>query len=344
MGFNPGPMGFNPSRTVAIAAAGAGALGLAAVLRARARRKCTADTVTGRMNFGAGTHTRKLDGDEAGNVPEDVLLHDGRGGVYTLDVDGFQLCNALENRGALYDADAVARDFFPRVEEFVQDLTGARAFAFDHIVRNGDRLAKEKVSGEKTKFLSQALSNAHGDYTARSGPTRARQLLKPHATEAEVEDVLGKRFAIVNVWCPLATVERDPLALCTWPSARPQHVRTNRLTFKHRVGETYKVAFDALQKWIYFPKMRTDEVLVMKTFDSDVSSARFCLHSAAKLEGQDDSKPARQSIEIRVLVLYGADASFAPGFVAPHMVPGNHDANEFAALLKTEALPAADEW
>ena len=38
------------------------------------------------------------------------------------------------------------------------------------------------------------------DYTARSGITRARQLLAPFVEEKDIDEVLKSRFAILNFW------------------------------------------------------------------------------------------------------------------------------------------------
>ena len=182
-----------------------------------------------------------------------------------------------------------------------------------------------------------------------------RRLLEPYLADAPetLDALLSQRVAIVNVWLPLSTVRANPLAMCVWSSVRPRDVRTNRLTFTHRVGETYKVAFSPRQKWVYFSELRADEAVLLKTFDSqtDGRSSRFCLHSAFPLPEQrrraergEPPLPARESVEVRVLVLWGKEELAVRDFVPPHMKPGAADANEGNNLLKKETLPQSDEW
>jgi len=143
----------------------------------------------------------------------------------------------------------------------------------------------------KTRFLELPLGHVHGDYTVRSGLTRARQLLQPYCSEAELERALSDRFAIVNVWHPIGPdpVVTDPLTMCVWGSFRPADVMTKRLVFPHRVGETYQALPSASHRWVYYSRMTRDEAILFKTFDSvtdDGATARFSIHSAFRTPAQ----------------------------------------------------------
>ena len=160
-----------------------------------------------------------------------------------------------------------------------------------------------------------------------------------------------------QVWHPTRVVEADPLACADWRSVRARDARVNRLTFRHRVGETYKVAFAPRQRWYYFPRVTPDEAVLLKTYDSrddGGATARFSLHSAFQLPEQAaraaDGRPPlppRASLEVRVLVLWGEGCErLAPDFAPPHMA-GPHAAatsDEKSSLVKKETLPASDEW
>mmetsp|Transcript_87443 Transcript_87443/g.243935 ORF Transcript_87443/g.243935 Transcript_87443/m.243935 type:complete len:215 (-) Transcript_87443:85-729(-) len=190
----------------------------------------------------------------------------------------------------------------------------------------------------KTKFLRGALDVVHGDYTARSGRTRAEQLLRPWVPEEDVQAALSERFVIINVWHPFETVQADPLALCTFPSCSPSDVRTNRLHFKHRVGETYKAFYSERQHWIYFSEVTNEEAILLKTFDSvqDGGEAMWALHTAFGLPGEE-SRPCRECMEVRVLLLFGQGLeSLAPDFQPPHMT-GDLDL-EAGELLRSESM------
>jgi hypothetical protein len=321
--------------------------------------------VVGKMNFGDGTHTKKTDGSEV-DVPTEVSVtfHDGRADPsrFSLDDHGFQLIDApgLAEVACgidVYNPDAFVEHFFPAAEEFVlRHCHGAtRAIAFDHIMRNKDRLTNEnidpsQVESTKTPFLSGVLANVHGDYTARSGYSRAKQLLAPFVDGDMLKQALDHRFAIVNLWIPFERVQVDPLGLCTWRSISPSHVCTNRMTFRHRVAETYKVSFSPEQRWVFFSEVEPTEAILLKTFDTqkDDHTSRFCIHSAFRPDEQDDQLPCRKSVEVRLLVLWGeGQENLARNFVPPHVIPESADnADELNgnALLKKESIPQVQDW
>ena len=63
--------------------------------------------------------------------------------------------------------------------------------------------------------------------------------------------------------------------------------------------------YNARQRWYWFPRQRREEVLLFKTYDSDVSAAaRFVAHSAFEVPGTPVDAPERDSIECRVACLW----------------------------------------
>ena len=142
----------------------------------------------------------------------------------------------------------------------------------------------------------------HNDYTPRSGPQRLRDLMKD-----EAEDLLQKPFAIINVWRPIRLIESFPLTVCDARTVKSETLIAAERRAKNRIGELYMVRFDSEQRWIYFPDMMANEVLLMKTYDSRKDGrSRWCIHTA--LDDQDakpDSAP-RESIETRVFAFFDA--------------------------------------
>mmetsp|Transcript_3150 Transcript_3150/g.4843 ORF Transcript_3150/g.4843 Transcript_3150/m.4843 type:complete len:400 (-) Transcript_3150:237-1436(-) len=202
-----------------------------------------------------------------------------------------------------------------------------------------------------TKFLQGTLPHAHGDYTARSGRSRARQLLEPFThDEKTLNYILSHRFAIINLWHAFKTVESQPLAMVTWPSSSPRDVSTSRITFPHRVGETYTVHSSDKQHWVYFDQVTPDEAILLKVYDSledDPHLARFCMHSAISPDPSLPSRP-RESMEIRVLVLWApnANSSLKEPFVPPHVRIDldSHTKGIIEAPTKIENIPPSDHW
>merc|ERR1712232_548626 len=128
-------------------------------------------------------------------------------------------------------------------------------------------------------------------------------------------------------------------------SQRPEDVRTVRLTYQHRVGETYRVLPSSAHRWVYYPQMQPGECLVFKVFDSvEDGRARFSLHSAFEDPASPTPAPARESIEFRCAVLFGdLPEEFGTSFVAPHLRAGSPDRIDDAPLRK-EILPQSDMW
>jgi len=141
----------------------------------------------------------------------------------------------------------------------------------------------------------------HNDYTDRSAPQRVRDLLP-----AEAAALLKRRFAIVNVWRPMGgPVRTAPLALCDAQSVAPGDLVASERRSKDRVGEVEHVTFNPAHRWFYFPELRDDEALLIKTYDSATDgTARFTPHGAF----DDPTAPAdaapRRSIESRCFVFF----------------------------------------
>lgn len=278
-------------------------------------------------------------------------VRNGRGAGHSLDVDGFKLSLIAMERAQeadLYDIKQCSEVLYPLAEEVLRREfpDAARVFVFDHVTRNASRASAERASARKTSMLADGyVAQVHGDYTVRSGFSRARQLFESHETPERLERALRGRFAFVNVWVPLATVKRDPLGLLEWHSQRPQDVRTVRIIFPHRVGEVYRVAHSPTQRWVYYPEMECGECLVFKVFDSATDGrARFSLHSAFEDPTSPPDAPARESVELRCIVFFDElPESFASGFVAPHLAEGSADRLDVSPE-RIEIEPASDEW
>lgn len=214
----------------------------------------------------------------------------------SLDVEGFTLVGFESSLGDAYDAEQVARVYYPEVEALVRRETGAaRVFAFDHNVRNTDRAPQ---SGAR----SQApVHFVHNDYTLRSGPQRVRDLVDG----AEAEALLRRRFAVINVWRPLrGPVQQSPLAFCDASSLAQRDFVPTDLRYRDRVGEVYSITYRPEHRWFYYPAMRAEEALLLKCYDSDPARACFTAHTAIDDPSAPADARARESIEVRTLAFF----------------------------------------
>ncbi len=74
--------------------------------------------------------------------------------------------------------------------------------------------------------------------------------------------------------------------------------------FPDRVGEIYLLTHSPRQRWYDAPEMTTDEVLLIKGWDSvKDGGAQSTLHTAFPPPDQTDATPARESIEGRAFVV-----------------------------------------
>jgi hypothetical protein len=226
-----------------------------------------------------------------------VAVHDARALAHpSLDVEGFALVKFVSSLADAYDAKAVERDYYPEVEALIRQSTGAqRVLVFDHNVRNTDRDIQER---EQTQG---AVNYVHNDYTLRSGPQRVRDLVGGD----EAEELLQRRFAVINVWRPLrGPVQQAPLAFCDASSLEQSDFVATDLRYRERVGEIYSLTFRPEHRWFYYPAMQADEVLLLKCYDSDPKRACFTAHTAIDDPSSPADAAARESIEVRTLAFF----------------------------------------
>ncbi|UUX49250.1 hypothetical protein NUH88_17835 [Nisaea acidiphila] len=230
-----------------------------------------------------------------------VLVADMRStaGSFSLDSEGFALRAAPTGVQDLYDDGEVESVYFAEIRSLLKTEFGASEVAIFDATRRSDG-----GEGARNKDGNRgAATRIHVDYTARSGPQRARDVFG--AEEFERLLASGKRIVQVNVWRPVkGPVQRSPLALADAASIRPEHLVATDQVFPDRVGEIYHLAHDAEQRWYYVPEMTRDEVLLIKGWDSlEDGRAQYTPHSAFQLPTQTGDTPARESIEVRTYVV-----------------------------------------
>ncbi len=230
-----------------------------------------------------------------------VAISDMREIAETLSVDreGFELLHHTTAVEDLYDDDAVEQAYTPEIEALLRRRFGAsQVVVFDVTRRSDDGAGAQNPDG-----VRGPASRLHVDYTAKSGPKRAQDILGED--EAARLTASGARIIQINVWRPIrGPVERSPLALADASSvAREDLIATDQI-FPDRVGEIYNLAHSPSQRWYYAPRMTKDEVLLIKGWDSlDDGRARFTPHAAFNFPDTSEDAPPRESIEVRTFVV-----------------------------------------
>lgn len=227
-----------------------------------------------------------------------VTLHNGRPHTaeFSLDETGFRFIPHDTKVASFYDEAEIKRVYYPEMEALIKAETGAkRVIVFDHTLRTADDADRE------AKKIREPVFRVHNDYTEWSGPQRVRDLV-PN----EAEELLKRRFAIVQVWRPIRRpVETAPLAIADAASLADADLVVSERRYPGRVGQTYAIRYNPAHRWYWFPRMRPDEALVFKVYDSlKDGRARWTAHTAFDdPTAPADAKP-RESIEIRTLAFW----------------------------------------
>jgi hypothetical protein len=226
-----------------------------------------------------------------------VFIQDGRpvAEPFSVDREGFALVPHATEVADLYDAVTLRDAYYPETEALLKAETGAtKVVIFDHTIRTSHQQPRG------VGLPREAVLRVHNDYTLKSGPQRVRDLV-PEEAEAR----LKKRFAIINVWRPIVgPLQQFPLALGDAASLAADDIIATDLIYPDRVGEIYSIAYNPAQRWFYFPQMSRDEVVLLKTYDSDPARARFSAHTAFADPSIPDPEILRESIEIRALLFW----------------------------------------
>lgn len=129
-----------------------------------------------------------------------------------------------------------------------------------------------------------------------------------HHFPEEADTLLKGRVQIINVWRPIKTVLRDPLAVAQAGSVPDSDLVPIPLIYPTRKGETYSVRYNESHRWFYKSGLEPDEALLIKCFDSKVDGrARRVPHSAFVDPQTGEDVPVRESIEVRALVFHPED-------------------------------------
>jgi len=230
--------------------------------------------------------------------PRRMTVHNGRlhADRFVLEQDGFRFIPHDTKVRDFFEEDEVRRVYYAEMEALVKAESGARrVVVFDHTLRTADDELREKQK------IREVVRRVHNDYTEWSGPQRVRDLLPD-----EAEDLLTRRFAIIQVWRPIRRpVESFPLAICDARSVSFDDFVIAERRYPNRVGQTYAVTYNPAHRWYWFPRMRRDEALVFKVYDSlKDGRARWTAHTAFEDPTSPPNAAPRESIEIRTLAFF----------------------------------------
>ncbi len=193
--------------------------------------------------------------------PRRVVIRNGRPHAkeFVLDREGFRFVRHDTKVADFFDDTEVRRVYYAEMEALVKAESGAsRVVIFDHTLRTADDADRE------ARKIREVVPRVHNDYTEWSGPQRVRDLLPD-----EAETLLQRRFAIVQVWRPIRLpVESFPLAICDARTVSTDDLVISERRYPNRVGQTYAITYNPQHRWFWFPRMRREEAIVFKVYDS----------------------------------------------------------------------------
>ena len=228
-----------------------------------------------------------------------VRIHDARAEAGRLDVEttGFTLVQRPTAVKDFNDAAEVKAVYYPEIEALVKDLTGARTvLVFGDIVRSD-------AKGIPDSRLP--ARGAHVDYDEATVRMWAGRL----AGEEEAARLLQGRFMLMNLWRPITTVEKTPLAVCDASTVQqgdlnPSEIRGGLNNPNTPTMCGYNLSHNPGHRWYYVPAMRPDEILAFKLCDSDTDRVQWTGHTAFDDPTSAPDAAPRQSIEIRTISFF----------------------------------------
>jgi hypothetical protein len=232
--------------------------------------------------------------------PRRVPILDGRAQPPSLAREGIELLACPTQVKEFRDADEVARVYPREIESFIRRLTGADAVALmgPAILRFGERSAEAG-----TRDNSNAARLVHID----TSDSTAREF----ARAAAPNDGRGiRRIAQHNIWRTFSGAPQDvPLAVCDARSvalddlvpAQAMFDRDGKVVWSF---EALLLRYNPAHRWIYFPDMTRDEVIVFKRHDTDPDEPSFVPHSAFTDARVPAGCTPRASVEMRTIAFW----------------------------------------
>jgi hypothetical protein len=174
----------------------------------------------------------------------------------------------------------------------------------------------QRRSGPITPAFQPPAAEAHVDFTQRS----AERIAQARYSKARPDGPGYRRFIAFSLWRALSAPPQDtPLALCDGGSVRDDEgtpntkidvdeIPTGEALLAPIEGEEDMTAatifhHSPAHRWWYFPDMTPDEVILIKLYDSEHSTAWRCPHTAFR----DTSRPEaheRRSMEFRGIAYF----------------------------------------
>jgi len=221
---------------------------------------------------------------------------------YLLDTHGFQYIRHKSLEKSFTDEQAIRSVYYEECRNLLKDLTGAsRVHIFNHKVRRGPTQWHHLGLHGKNLANRGPVTRTHVDQSYAGAELRLRWEFSdaPH----EADELAKGRYQIINIWRPIETILKDPIAVADSNSVPDADLVGAVMVEDDFEGESWVVRHNPEHRWYFKGRMTPQDVLLIKCFDSNISVARRALHSAFE-DPRYREEASRQSIEVRCLVCY----------------------------------------
>ncbi|KAL6695298.1 hypothetical protein J3F84DRAFT_348650 [Trichoderma pleuroticola] len=228
----------------------------------------------------------------------DVVDVRGDESSFSLDVEGFSFVTHVTSVVNFHDAAQVKEKYFQEVKDILrnnlQDVKRVEVFDWRlRISMSEDDFIKKKINLSNP---TEAILPAVYPHIEASAIRRIQ-----HHLPQESQEPITRRCRIINIWRPLETVKNWPLALCDLRTVDRNDLVATDFVHHDYVGETYFLKYNQNHIWHFLSNQKSEEVTLLKIYDSGSSNTIGCPHAAFDLDS-DKQLPVRQSIEVRAFV------------------------------------------
>ncbi|KAN0103422.1 hypothetical protein V8E51_011735 [Hyaloscypha variabilis] len=233
-------------------------------------------------------------------IVEDVT---GRESQFTLEKHGFEYRKhpTQLRLDDWEDQDKVRAVYYPETVEIIKKATGASLVRmFNHLTRISHGIDPQPMASKVQRHHQAYRTHVDQDYA------QVEKHIRTNFSTEEAERLMKKRFQIINVWRPIETIYKDPLAIADINSISPDDFVTINITLPDgRQASNLAVRSNSNHRWYYKYAQKPDEVLVFKQFDN--SKAVVCsgqIPHTSFIDVAEEGSYPRRSIEARALAFY----------------------------------------
>lgn len=275
---------------------------------------------------------------KGGSKPVETTVCDARGKNFSLDAQSFELVEqttSLSTEDFYNSPEKITDVYYTEMAKLFKKATGA---AYVHVFHHQVRCAsKNNADGNGFNTTVQPYAySIHSDSSAHS----AEDLFRRYAGTSVDKKYCKGRFLYLNAWRNIteAPIENNALAVCDETSlVKPDDYLGADLYLPggSRLMQYRLNARNAAQhRWYYYSRMKKEEVLLFKQWDSDTTvPSRMSFHTAFSDPDARPDAPERESIECRGI-------AFFPDH-EPNTCPGLPD--DDAEVEGSEAITDEDE-